>query len=170
MWPLVRDRSTPKIVALAVLGLLVATAVVVFAALSGGRYDSFPIARLSTDAERDAAPRWTRPCRPAGRDAVATTCARVRGRVVWVERTDPDGDGDRHLLVVSQLDTRIVKLAADFRVGRLPALGSEVTATGPVVPGGSGRPEIRTERFEVKGRRPRAADGQDPRRRRPIRF
>lgn len=126
------------------MGLLLVTAAGAFLVLREGRYDSVPLAQLATGD----APRWTRPCTPVAREAnAATACARVRGRVVGVERVDPDGDGDRHLVVVARLDARLIKLPADFRVGRLPRLGSEVSATGPVVRGSSGRPAIRAERL-----------------------
>ena len=69
-------------------------------------------------------------------------CARVRGRVVWREVSDPDGDGDRHIVVLSRMRLRVVKLRADQA---LPGVGAEVEAVGFTTVGASGEREIVAE-------------------------
>ena len=78
-------------------------------------------------------PAWTRPCRRSNR-ARATryilACARVRGRVVYREDHDPDGDLDRHLVVISGPRLVTIKIPKTAGIGRLPGIGSSVTAAG----------------------------------------
>jgi hypothetical protein len=66
----------------------------------------------------------------------------VEGRVVWVQRHDPDGDGDRHVFVVSRLHVRIVKIRSGVHLERLPSVGSAFSIVGFVKTGGSGHEEI----------------------------
>jgi len=116
-----------------VLGL---GAVVVTAAR--GVYDVSPYPR-----DAASAPSWTMPCfRATSRYNHEPQCARVRGRVVWREASDPDGDGDRHIVVLSRMRLRVVKLLADQA---LPGVGAEVEATGFTVVGASGEREIVAE-------------------------
>lgn len=133
---------------LAVLAAVVIAALSVLAFLaSEGRFDAYPRRALTSETGRRAAPRWTQPCwRPAGRRvAYERSCARVGGRVVWVERDDPDGDGDRHLVLVSRFRLRIVKVPGDLTAERLPSIGAFVEAVGLVLTGASGRDEVRAE-------------------------
>src|SRR5688500_15154334 len=88
------------------LVVLVLGAVVVTAAR--GVYDLSPFPR-----DPASAPSWTRPCFQAtSQYDHEPQCARVRGRVVWREVSDPDGDGDRHIVVLSRMRLRVVKLLA----------------------------------------------------------
>jgi hypothetical protein len=63
-------------------------------------------------------------------------CAAVRGRVVYVERVDPDGDGDLHVVVVGGNVTAPGFTAIDVRAGLRhrhdPRIGDLVSAFGPV--------------------------------------
>lgn len=60
-------------------------------------------------------------------------CATVTGRVVYVEREDPDGDGDAHLVVLGGYHVTIVKIVKEDKSRGLPRLGDRVTYTGPMV-------------------------------------
>jgi hypothetical protein len=78
-------------------------------------------------------PDWTRPCRrtsPVHGTRYILACARVHGRVVYREDHDPDGDLDRHLVVISGLRLVTIKIPREAQIGRLPGIGSSVTATG----------------------------------------
>ena len=93
-----------------------------------------------------SAPPWTMPCfHSTSRYNHEPQCARVRGRVVWREADDPDGDGDRHIVVLSRMRFRVVKLTA--QAGAMPALGSEVEVVGFTTVGSSGEREIVAEAF-----------------------
>lgn len=125
--------------------LLLAVAVVAFL-LSRGSYARYPRAEvLSRSAStRAALPAWTSWCRGVRPGDGHFACARVSGRVIWVQKEDPDGDGDRHVILMARLHPRIVKFTKDFPLRRLPGIGDRVTSTGWVQTGGSGHQEIDT--------------------------
>jgi hypothetical protein len=82
-------------------------------------------------------------------------CAAVTGRVVYVERVDPDGDGDLHVVVAAGSISLPGLTAIDVRPGlrprRDPAVGDQVTAAGPVQQGSFGQDQIHALRFRVRG-------------------
>jgi hypothetical protein len=86
-------------------------------------------------------------------DAVAG-CRSVTGRVVYVERVDPDGDGDLHVVVAAGSISLPGLTAVDVRPGlrprRDPAPGDRVTAAGPVQRGSYGQDQIHALRFAVQ--------------------
>ena len=90
-------------IALAAFALVL---ILVMVTAARGEYDvsPYPVAVAS-------APKWTMPCfRSMPRYNHEPQCARVRGRVVGARRDDPDGDGDRHIVVLSRMRFRVVKL------------------------------------------------------------
>jgi hypothetical protein len=121
------------------VALLIALAVA-----ASGRYESVPQAKLQTRSARLQAPAWTRPCWPV-RGFVNARCSRVVGRVIWLQRHDPDGDGDRHWLVLSRFHVRIVKLKKEVAVTKLPGVGDQLEATGVTGEGASGHTEINAQ-------------------------
>jgi hypothetical protein len=84
-------------------------------------------------------------------------CAEVTGRVVYVERVDPDGDGDLHVVVSGGSITLPGLTAVDVRPGLRPrddpAPGDRVTAAGPVQRGSFGQDQIHALRFRVQPNR-----------------
>jgi hypothetical protein len=140
-----------KRTALAIVLVAIVLAAIAAATAGPGSYETFPRTALLTPAQRYEAPAWTKPC---WRDALYrddATCARVKGRVVWIQRHDPDGDGDRHLIVMVHFHPRIVKVARDLPMSRLPRLGTRIEAVGYLLVGGSGRPEIDSRSFTPGG-------------------
>ncbi len=132
--------------------LLVAIiAVIAVVALRPGTYQTYPRSELLTAAERRAAPAWTRPCWPTVRRETDLTCGHVAGRVVWIQHHDPDGDGDRHLIVVGRLRPHIVKIAPTLPVSHLPRVGTRIDAVGYVYRGASGKLEINAARLVPGG-------------------
>jgi hypothetical protein len=87
------------LVLVVLLGLAGASTIV----LSGGANEGYPRTRLLTREQRSRATHWTRPCWPTARWSLVGICSHIAGRVVWTERSDPDRDGDRHLIVMSRL-------------------------------------------------------------------
>ncbi len=80
---------------------------------------------------------------PPGHPACRTT----EGRIVYVERVDPDGDGDAHFVVIDPHSITLPGLTAiDVRVGLrphpLPGIGDRVSAAGPVQTGSYGQHQI----------------------------
>lgn len=120
----------------AAAALAVAAAVVALLATRGA-YDAVP--RQKLDPLGLTVPAWTRPCwllpsTPARRPETRA-CARVRGLVVYSERHDPDGDGDRHLIVLAHGHVLKVKVRRGVRPGPLPGAGHTFAGIG-VVPAG----------------------------------
>jgi hypothetical protein len=133
---------------LVVLLLVAGAAMVVF---SRGAYATYPRTQILWPAQQRTAPGWTKPCWPTARWTDKATCAHVSGRVVWIQKHDPDGDGDRHLLVIDRLHPRIVKLSRGLGLTALPRVGARVDAVGWLMRGGSGHVELNTQRFMWAG-------------------
>jgi hypothetical protein len=78
----------------------------------------------------------------------------VRGRVLYVERVDPDGDGDLHVVVLGGSVTAPGITAVDVRPGLRPArdprVGDRVSAAGPVQPGSYGQSQIHALVFHAR--------------------
>jgi hypothetical protein len=122
-------------------------AVVALIAFAPGTYDSYPRHALLGQARQARAPGWTRPCWPRATDDGDPPCVHVKGRIVWIQRHDPDGDGDRHFVVIARLHPRIVKIGRDFPIAHLPRIGSAIDATGYLSEGASGHEEVDAIRF-----------------------
>ena len=142
-------------------GLLVLLVVAAVAAIafSRGVYDTYPRSAILWPAQQQRAPAWTAPCWPTARWTDKARCAHVSGRVVWVQQHDPDGDGDRHLMVIDRLHPRIVKLQKGLGLTRLPKIGARVDAVGWLMRGASGRTELNTQRFVWAGTRKSTQSG-----------
>jgi hypothetical protein len=134
-----------------VLVLAVLVAIVAAVVLARGGYQSYPRTSLLTAAGRRAAPAWTRPCWADAHGTEDQTCAHVSGRVVWIQHHDPDGDGDRHLIVVERLRPRIVKVAPTLPVSQLPGYGTRIDAVGYLYRGASGKIEMDAARLVPGG-------------------
>lgn len=94
------------------------------------------------------------PLKPAEcRDGVPD-CAAVIGRIVYVERVDPDGDGDLHVIVAAGSVSLPGLTAIDVRPGlrprRDPRIGDRATAAGPVQTGSYGQDQIHALSFRVQ--------------------
>ena len=148
-------------VALVALVALVAPAALVLAGCGESRPPTPPAATTSTSpptatptpsATRAPRPRVRRARCPAGTPG----CAAVRGRVVYVERVDPDGDGDLHVVVlaghVTAPGATAIDIAADLRPPRDPRIGDLVSAAGPVQRGHLRQAQIHALVFHVARR------------------
>jgi hypothetical protein len=83
-------------------------------------------------------------------------CAEAEGRVVYVEKVDPDGDGDAHIVVLEWPGVSLPGLTAiDVRRGLrpdpLPRHGTLVSAAGPVQVGSHGQDQIHALLLHVAG-------------------
>jgi hypothetical protein len=81
-------------------------------------------------------------------------CRTTEGRIVYVERVDPDGDGDAHFVVVDPQGITLPGLTAiDVRRGLrphpLPGLGELISAAGPVQTGSHGQSQIHALELHV---------------------
>ena len=121
---------------------------------------SAPVPRDGNDSARVARARKGPPhetvaasrC-PAG----LPSCRTTEGRIVYVERVDPDGDGDAHFVVVDSRGVTLPGLTAiDVRRGLrprpLPGPGDLISAAGPVQTGSYGQSQIHALELHVAGR------------------
>lgn len=84
-------------------------------------------------------------------------CRTSEGRIVYVERVDPDGDGDAHFVVLDRQGITLPGLTAiDVRRGLrphpLPGAGELISAAGPVQTGSLGQSQIHAIELHVAGR------------------
>ena len=85
------------------------------------------------------------------------SCRTTQGRIAYVERVDPDGDGDAHFVVVDPQGITLPGLTAiDVRKGLrpnpLPGPGDLISAAGPVQTGSYGQSQIHAIELHVAGR------------------
>ena len=81
-------------------------------------------------------------------------CVSATGRVLYVEKVDPDGDGDAHFVTASKEGVTgpgitIFDVRADLRPDPLPGVGDLVGGAGPVYPGHAGQKQIEVVDFAV---------------------
>lgn len=86
--------------------------------------------------------------------AELSNCVVASGRVIYVERVDPDGDGDAHFVTSSSQGVTlpgvtIFDVRAGLRPDPLPAVGDLVGGAGPVYPGSRGQKQIEVIEFNV---------------------
>jgi len=82
-------------------------------------------------------------------------CRTTEGRIVYVERVDPDGDGDAHFVVLDPQGITLPGLTAiDVRAGLrpqpLPGVGDRISAAGPVQTGSYGQDQIHALEVHVE--------------------
>jgi hypothetical protein len=81
-------------------------------------------------------------------------CRAVRGTVVYVERVDPDGDGDLHVVVdagdVTLAGMTAVDVKPELRPRRDPHVGDRISAAGPVQTGSYGQSQIHALEFHAR--------------------
>ena len=82
------------------------------------------------------------------------TCLTTSGRIVYVERVDPDGDGDAHFVVIDPQGITLPGITAiDVRKGLrpdpLPGYGDLISAAGPVQTGSHGQSQIHALELHV---------------------
>jgi hypothetical protein len=85
------------------------------------------------------------------------SCRTTEGRIVYVERVDPDGDGDAHFVIHDPQGITLPGLTAiDVRKGLrpqpLPGVGDLISAAGPVQTGSYGQSQIHALELHVAGR------------------
>jgi hypothetical protein len=84
------------------------------------------------------------------------SCRTTKGLIVYVERVDPDGDGDAHFVIVDPQGITLPGLTAiDVRKGLrphpLPGAGDLISAAGPVQTGSYGQSQIHALELHVAG-------------------
>lgn len=85
----------------------------------------------------------------------AGNCRSASGVVLYVERVDPDGDGDAHFVLASPQGVTftgitVVDVRRDLRPGPLPGPGDLLAASGPVFRGSYGQRQIQADAVRVR--------------------
>ncbi|MDQ3644503.1 MAG: hypothetical protein M3356_03210 [Actinomycetota bacterium] len=108
-------------------------------------------------AEHAARERTPAPLRSASCPPESINCRAARGRIVFVERVDPDGDGDAHFVLASRggltaPGITVVDVRRDLRPRPLPGPGDRLSAAGPVYTGSYGQRQIEATEVFVRER------------------
>lgn len=82
-------------------------------------------------------------------------CERATGEIAFVERVDPDGDGDAHFILLSAESITapgisIIDVRADLRPRPLPEPGDQLAASGPVHEGSFGQRQIQADAIRYR--------------------
>ncbi len=123
----------------------VAAALIVLAVYPSEPEDP-PAARADTDGQPP--PKETRSTlRRARCPAGLSGCRAASGRILYVERVDPDGDGDAHFVLASSASITapgisVIDVRRDLRPRPLPGPGDRISAAGPVFEGSFGQRQI----------------------------
>lgn len=141
-------------------GSVVVGAVLLLAAGCGGGEEERPAARggQSAAAAREGGERpRAESVAPARCEPGRPSCRAAEGRIVFVERVDPDGDGDAHFVIADPQGITLPGLTAiDVRAGLrpdpLPGIGELISAAGPVQTGSYGQSQIHALELHVAGR------------------
>jgi hypothetical protein len=105
----------------------------------------------------DPAPRASAPPVPLQRahcPAGLSNCRTASGRIVYVERVDPDGDGDAHFVLTSRQSITlpglsVIDVKRSLRPHPLPGRGDRISAAGPVYRGSYGQKQIEAIELHV---------------------
>jgi hypothetical protein len=115
-----------------------------------------PRAATPTPTATPAATPEPRDVRRSRCPADVAGCRTVRGTVLYVERVDPDGDGDLHVVVdagsVTLTGMTAIDVPRELRPRRDPRVGDRVSAAGPVQTGSYGQEQIHALEFRVRRR------------------
>jgi hypothetical protein len=84
----------------------------------------------------------------------AANCKSATGTIIYVERVDPDGDGDAHFVLlddesVTAPGITVVDVPAGLRPHPLPGPGATLSAAGPVLRGSFGQRQIEADVVSV---------------------
>jgi hypothetical protein len=97
---------------------------------------------------------------PAGCPAGLAGCRSASGRILYVERVDPDGDGDAHFVLASRDSITgpgisVIDVPRGLRPDPLPGPGDRISAAGPVHTGSHRQKQIEAVSLRVEaGRAP----------------
>ena len=84
------------------------------------------------------------------------SCRSAAGEIVYVERVDPDGDGDAHFVLrdpkgITLPGITVIDVRKGLRPHPLPGIGDTISAAGPVQIGSYGQEQIHALEVHVAG-------------------
>ena len=84
-------------------------------------------------------------------------CREAQGRIIAMERVDPDGDGDLHVVIAGGSITlpgiTVLDVSRRLRPRRAPRIGDWAAGAGPVHRGSFGQRQIEVIRVAFRPRR-----------------
>lgn len=91
---------------------------------------------------------------PAACPPGLANCRTASGRILYVERVDPDGDGDAHFVLYSREaitgpGISVIDVKRSMRPSPLPGPGDRLSAAGPVYRGSYGQRQIEAVELHV---------------------
>jgi hypothetical protein len=91
---------------------------------------------------------------PARCPAGSANCRSADGTILFVERVDPDGDGDAHFVLTSDESITapgisVIDVRPALRPDPLPGPGDRISAAGPVFRGSFGQRQIQADVLHV---------------------
>jgi len=130
-------------------------AVIALAGCGGGGEPARPSATPAASASPEPAPHRAAALRAPRCRRTVPGCARVSGRIVYVERVDPDGDGDLHVVVTDPRGVTLegltsIDVSKELRPRRDPRIGERAAAMGPVQTGSFGQSQIHALAFRTR--------------------
>jgi hypothetical protein len=136
------------------VGCILVAGLVLLAAGCGGERDKSVSRMSSKPASPDQEKTVAETVAPSHCPAGLPSCRSAEGRIVYIERVDPDGDGDAHFVIADGQGITLPGLTAiDIRKGLrphpLPGLGTLVSAAGPVQTGSFGQSQIHALELHV---------------------
>lgn len=83
-----------------------------------------------------------------------SNCEAADGEILYVERVDPDGDGDAHFVLTSNESitlpgVSVIDVKKSLRPHPLPGVGDRISAAGPVYRGSYGQKQIEAIELHV---------------------
>jgi hypothetical protein len=134
--------------------LAVALIAVALAACSSSSDPEPKVQAPEPKAHAKAEPRKTEPLRRSHCPPELSNCKTARGRIIYVERVDPDGDGDAHFVLTSRQSITlpgisVIDVEKSLRPHPLPVEGDRVSAAGPVYRGSFGQSQIQAIELHV---------------------
>ena len=94
------------------------------------------------------------PLEPSHCPPQLSNCRTASGRIAYVERVDPDGDGDAHFVLISHQaitlpGLSVIDVEKSLRPHPLPGPGDRLSAAGPVYRGSYGQRQIQAIELHV---------------------
>lgn len=134
--------------------ILVGGLVVLAAGCGGGTDESSSVGTSSRPASSTQEETAAETVAPSHCPDDLPSCRSAEGRIVYVERVDPDGDGDAHFVIADRQGITLPGLTAiDVRKGLrpdpLPGSGTLISAAGPVQTGSLGQSQIHALELHV---------------------
>jgi hypothetical protein len=114
-----------------------------------------PTSTPTPAATPSATPRAERALKPPRCREDVPKCRSTSGRIVYVERVDPDGDGDLHVVVTDRRGVTLrgltsIDVSKELRPRRDPRVGERAAAMGPVQTGSYGQSQIHALVFRTR--------------------